>query len=115
MRVDIYYCFSYCNGCSDGCFMDIEFRDKTLALVETDRAPETRLSVALITSLRNKLPFMRNAPDERSIRNWKSLHYEKMEGDEKSIKLNDQFRLIFTIDTKSQPNRIRVLRIWNHD
>jgi toxin HigB-1 len=95
--------------------MEIEFRDKVLALVETDRAPDTRLSVALITSLRNKLRFMRNAPDERSIRNWKSLHYEKMEGDERSIRLNDQFRLIFAIHTESQPNRITVLRIWNHE
>jgi len=95
--------------------MEIEFRDKALALVETDRAHETRLPIAIVTSLRNKLRFLRNAPDERSIRNWKSLHYEKMEGEERSIKLNDQFRLIFTIETQSNPNKICVLRVWNHD
>jgi toxin HigB-1 len=95
--------------------MDIEFQDKALALVETDRAPETRLSIAVISSLRNKIRFMRNAPDERSIRNWKSLHYEKMEGDERSIRINDQFRLIFRIDTESKPNKITIVRVWNHD
>lgn len=95
--------------------MEIEFNEKTLALVETDRAAETRLPISVIASLRNKLHFLRNAPDERSIRNWKSLHYEKMEGAEKSIRINDQFRLIFTIDTKVSPNKITVLRVWNHD
>jgi proteic killer suppression protein len=95
--------------------MEIDFWDKTLALVETDRAPETRLPIAVIASLRNKLRFLRNSPDERSIRNWKSLHYEKMEGDERSIRLNDQFRLMFTIDTESNPNKITVSRVWNHD
>lgn len=95
--------------------MEIEFRDKTLALVETDRAPETRLPLAVINSLRDKLVFLRAAPDERSLRNWKSLHYEKMEGEERSIRINKQFRLIFTIDTASKPNKMTVLRVWNHD
>ena len=93
--------------------MDIEFRDKTLLLVETDRAPETRLPIAVIASLRKKLQWLRAAPDERTIRNWKSLHYEKMSGEERSIRINDQFRLIFSIDTKA--NKITVLRVWNHD
>jgi proteic killer suppression protein len=95
--------------------MEIEFRDKTLALVETDQASETRLSLALINSLRDKLVFLRAAADERSLRNWKSFHYEKMEGEERSIRINKQFRLIFTIDTASQPNKMTILRVWNHD
>lgn len=95
--------------------MEIEFWDKSLSLVETDRATETKLPISVIASLRNKLHFLRNAPDERSIRNWKSLHYEKMEDDERSIRINDQFRLMFTIDTKVNPNKITVLRVWNHD
>lgn len=95
--------------------MEIEFRDSTLALIETDQAPETRLSLALINSLRDKLVFIRAAPDERSLRNWKSLHYEKIEGEERSIRINKQFRLIFTIDTVSKPNKMTVLRVWNHD
>ena len=95
--------------------MEIEFRDKTLALVETDRAADTRLPVSVISSLRQKLIVIRAAPDERTLRNWKSLHYEKMEGDERSIRLNKQFRLIFTLDTESKPNKITIIRVWNHD
>jgi toxin HigB-1 len=95
--------------------MEVEFRDKALALVETNRAPETRLPISVINSLRQKLVVLRAAPDERTLRNWKSLHYEKMDGDERSIRLNKQFRLIFTIETACMPNKIMVLRVWNHD
>jgi toxin HigB-1 len=69
--------------------MDVEFRDKNLALVETDRAAETRLPISVINSLRNKLVVIRAAPDERTLRNWKSLHYEKMSDEERSIRIND--------------------------
>lgn len=95
--------------------MDIEFADKKLELIETDEAHKTRLPFAIIDSMRNKLGFLRSVPDERSIRSWRSLHYEKMEGEEKSIRLNDKFRLIFTIETTCSPNKITILRIWDHD
>lgn len=96
--------------------MDIEFRDKSLALIETDRAAETRLSVALIESLRDKLGFIRAAPDERSLRNWKSLHYEKLAraNDERSIRINKQWRLIFTINTEVSPPKITVLGVEDY-
>jgi toxin HigB-1 len=96
--------------------MEIEFRDKKLELLESDRAAaETRLPIAVINSLRSKLQFLRAVPDERSLRNWRSLHYEKMENGERSIRINDQYRLIFTIDTNQQPNKITILRVWDHD
>jgi len=95
--------------------MDVEFRDKSLALIETDRAAETRLPISVINSLRQKLVVIRAAPDERTLRNWKSLHYEKMDGDERSIRINRQFRLIFTLNTECKPIKMTVLRVWNHD
>lgn len=95
--------------------MNVEFADKSLALVETDRAAEIRLPISVINSLRRKLAVLRAAPDERTLRNWKSLHYEKMEGDEKSIRLNDQYRLIFTLDTECKPNKLTILSVWDHD
>jgi proteic killer suppression protein len=95
--------------------MEVEFRDKTLALIETDRATETHLPISVINSLRQKLIVLRAAPDERTLRNWKSLHYEKMGDEERSIRLNKQYRLIFILDTACKPNRINVLRVWDHD
>ena len=53
--------------------MEIEFRDKSLELIETERAAETKLPTAVIDSLRDKLVVLRAAPDERTLRNWRSL------------------------------------------
>ncbi len=52
--------------------MEITYEDKKLALVETDRAFDTKLPIAVIESLRNRLRFLKNAPDERSLKEWKS-------------------------------------------
>src|SRR5262245_19470262 len=99
--------------------MIVEFQDsQKLVLVETERAAETSLSVSLINSLRNKLVVIRAAPDERTLRNWRSLHYEKMKrdktGTQRSIRLNNQFRLIFNIDTQCKPNKITILGVEDY-
>ncbi len=95
--------------------MDVEFQDKTLALVETDQAAKLRLPFSVITSLRSKLVIIRAAPDDRTLRNWRSLHYEKKDGEERSIRLNDQYRLIFTISTTGSTTTMTILYVWNHD
>lgn len=96
--------------------MEIIFRDARLALIETERAAECGWPMAIIKSLRRKLVFLRSAPDERTLRNWKSLHYERLKGrgEERSIRLNDQWRLVFTIDTECRPNKITVLGIEDY-
>ena len=78
---------------------------------------ETRLPVAVIAAYNRKLVVLRAAPDERTLRNWKSLHYEKLQGDregQRSIRLNDQWRVVFTINTESKPNQILVLSIEDY-
>ena len=48
---------------------------------------------------------------------WKSLHYEKLSGDrsgQKSIRLNKQWRLVFTLDSERQPPKITVLAIEDY-
>ena len=97
--------------------MQVEFQDKNLALIETDRAAETRLPIAVINSFRRKLVVIRAAPNERTLRNWKSLHYEKLEGDrsgQRSIRLNKQWRVIFTLDTEPKPNKITILSVEDY-
>ena len=101
-----------------GEWMDVEFRDsQSLDLVETERAAETRLPVAVLNSLRDKLVVIRAATDERTLRNWRSLHYEKLEGKrsgERSIRINKQWRLVFTIETDRKPNKITVLGVEDY-
>ncbi|MGC6331563.1 type II toxin-antitoxin system RelE/ParE family toxin [Rhizorhabdus sp. FW153] len=97
--------------------MRIVFANKELALIETDRAGETRLGVAIIKSARRKLTVLRAAGDVRSLRNWKSLHYEQLRGDregQRSIRLNDQFRLVFELDEETEPQTVTILQIEDY-
>lgn len=97
--------------------MEVEYGQKSLALVETDRAADTRLPISVINSLRQKLVVIRAAPDERTLRNWKSLHYEKLGGNregQRSIRINKQWRLVFTIDTNCRPNKITILGVEDY-
>jgi proteic killer suppression protein len=72
------------------------------------------LPIGVIQSCRDKLVFLESAPDERTLRNWKSLNYKKLEGDmegKRQIRLNDQFRIVFTIDNDCNPPLITILEI----
>jgi proteic killer suppression protein len=97
--------------------VDVEFADKGLELIETDDAAKTKLPIAVINSARKKLVFIRAAPDERTLRNWKSLHYEKLQGEKEgqsSIRLNAQWRLVFQIDSKTTPPKMTVMSIEDY-
>ncbi len=97
--------------------MEVQYRDDDLALAETDMAARSSLPAAVINSLRRKLEVIRAAPDERTLRNWKSLHFEKLKGyreGQHSIRLNDQWRLIFSLDTGSNPVRMMILGVEDY-
>ena len=97
--------------------MEIEFQNKTLALLLTNRAAETRLPMAVISSFRRKIGVIRAAPDERTLRNWKSLHYEKLKGGRDgqfSIRLNDQWRIVFTVNTECDPPKMLILEVVDY-
>lgn len=97
--------------------MDIVFADPTLGLIETEDAGQTRLPVPVIKSARRKLTVLRAAVDDRSLRNWKSLHYEKLKGDRaglRSIRLNDQYRLVFSLDESTNPQTATIIAIEDY-
>ncbi len=97
--------------------MDVEFQDKRLALIETDDATKTKLPISGINSFRDKLVVIRAAPDDRIPRNWKSLHYEKLTGErdgQRSIRLNQQWRLVFTLNNDCSPPKITVLAVEDY-
>lgn len=99
--------------------MKIEFGDDDLARICTDQAHKLGLPIGVIKSARRKLVVLHGAPDERTLRNWKSLNYKKGKGDrhgERSIRLNDQYRMVFTIDDSQQPPVLTVVKIGDtHD
>ena len=97
--------------------MKITFTNKRLGLLETEEASKTGLPVAVIKSARKKFQVIRAAPDERTLRNWKSLHYEKLSGDREgqcSVRLNDSWRVVFHLDKSCQPHEITVIEIINY-
>jgi proteic killer suppression protein len=93
--------------------MRIEFRDKRLALIRTDRAHELGLPFGVIKSCRSKLIVLEQAPDERTLRNWKSLNFKKLEGgtNERQVRINDQYRIVFLLETETHPPVITILEI----
>lgn len=97
--------------------MRIVFDDDGLASIETDEAGSTLLPVGVIKSARRKLTILRAAIDDRSLRNWKSLHYEKLRGDregQRSIRLNDQYRMVFELDEETEPQTVTILTIEDY-
>jgi len=94
--------------------MKVNFSDVPLALIETKRAGETRLPVGAIKSARRKLTVLRAAPDERTLLSWKSLHYKKLEGvreGQRSIRLNDQFRMVMALNSEANALTATILNI----
>lgn len=92
----------------------IEFKDAKLALIRTERAIETKLPISVIKSCRNKLLVIEAAPDERVLRNWKSLEYKKLSGDregQRQIRLNKQYRIIFILDESQSPPVVQILEV----
>ncbi|MCC3244594.1 type II toxin-antitoxin system RelE/ParE family toxin [Methylocystis sp. WRRC1] len=97
--------------------MRVVFADEKLSLIETDEAGETRLPIGVIKSARRKLTVLRAAIDDRSLRNWKSLHYEKLKGDregQRSIRVNDQYRMVFELDEETEPQTVTILSIEDY-
>jgi toxin HigB-1 len=94
--------------------MKIIFAEKRLEAIRTERAHTLGLPFSVIMSCRDKLAFIEAAPDERSLRNWKSLRFKKLEGDKNercTIRINDQFRIVFTIQNEFVPPIFTILEI----
>ena len=94
--------------------MRIEFADEDLSRICTDQAFRLGLPVAVIRSARNKLIQLEAAKDERDLRNLKSLNYKKLSGDregQRSVRVNDQYRIVFVLSEDERPPIIRILEI----
>lgn len=92
--------------------MQVVFGDTKLEKIETEEAGYIiSLPISVIKAARKRIEFIRAAPDERSLRNWKSLHYEKLKGgrsNQRSIKINDQWRMILRINTRSESPMVTI-------
>jgi proteic killer suppression protein len=85
--------------------MKVEFADADLARICTDEAHRLALPFAVIKVARRRLLQLEAATDERDLRNLKGLNYKKRQGreDQRQIRINDQYRIVFTISTGNPP------------
>ena len=94
--------------------MRIEFADDGLRRICTDEAHRLGLPIAVIKAARRKLIQLEAAKDERDLRNLKGLHYKKLSGEregQRSIRINDQYRIVFTISENERPPVATILEI----
>jgi proteic killer suppression protein len=94
--------------------MKVTFSSERLALILTAQAHELGLPFGVIKACRKKLELMRAATDERDLREWKSLNYKKLGGaqdGQRQIRINDQYRIVFTLDNEFTPPVITILEI----
>ena len=94
--------------------MRIEFADADLARICTDEAHRMGLPFAVIKAARRKLIQLEAALDERDLRNLKSLNYKKLQGEregQRSIRINDQYRIVFTLRAAERTAVITIIEI----
>lgn len=86
--------------------MEVRFRDESLSRLEVED-DDGGYPPSIAKSFRKRMQVIRAATDERVLRAWKSLHFEKYE-DQYSIRLNDQFRLLLDFEGEA-PNKVVVV------
>jgi len=97
--------------------MEVEFADPDLDRLETDPKFNARFSREIVRAFRKLMQVIRNAPDERVFYGMKSLHFEKLKGDrehQRSMRLNDQWRLIIELRPSSPKNVVVLIAIEDY-
>ena len=86
--------------------MEVRFDDDDdLDRLETDPAFTGGRPPAVVKAFRKVMQFIRAAADERDFYAMKSLRFEKLKGardHQRSVRLNDQWRLVFEFEGKGQ-------------
>lgn len=97
--------------------MDVEFEDSDLNRLETDREFTGGFGPDLVRQYRRRMQQIRAAKDERDFYRTKSLHFEKLQGskrDERSMRLNDQWRLIVLLRGEAPDKTVIIVGIRDY-
>jgi proteic killer suppression protein len=95
------------------------FVSKKLQKLYTDEVGSERYPPAVVEAFFDKMAVIAAASHENDLRTLKSLHMEKLKGKrgnrgEHSLRLNQQYRLTFTIETDDQGKLLRILNIEDY-
>ena len=97
--------------------MEVSFSDRDLNRLETDSHYDAGHGQAIVRAFRRRMQEIRAAEDERVFYRLKSWRFEKLKGDrshQRSIKLNDQWRLIIEIEKSRPKNTVVVVAIEDY-
>lgn len=98
--------------------MRIDFDDDELRrLYEDPSFHAPRYGTDLVKAIRKKIGIIVAAATEQDLRSMKSLHFEKLVGDragQHSIRLNDQWRLVFRLETGDDGRVVVILEVVDY-
>jgi proteic killer suppression protein len=97
--------------------MEVEFGDKDLDRLELDPHYKAGHSKEIVKAFRKRMQTIRAAIDTRPFYSMKSLHFEKLSGDregQRSMRLNDQWRLILEIIDGENGPTAKIIKIIDH-
>jgi proteic killer suppression protein len=97
--------------------MNYRHANKKLKRMDEDPTYDGGYSESIARAFRKRMGFIRAAANETDFYAMKSLHYEKLKGKrsgERSMRLNDQFRLILRIEKDKQGNTVVVVDIEDY-
>ena len=97
--------------------MEVSFKDEALDQLEVDPSFTSGYPQGVVSAFRKRLQGIRSATDERDFYAMKSWHFEKLKGKRKhqrSIMLNDQYRLILEFEDSSKTKRVWIIGIEDY-
>ena len=97
--------------------MDVTFEDQSLDRLETDASFSAGFGDGVVKAYRRRMQQIRAARDERTFYARRSLNFEKLKGDRSgqcSMRLNDQWRLIVTLNGDAPQKVIHVIEITDY-
>ena len=95
--------------------MEIRFKKKEFEALYTEDKGSEHYPSEVVAAFFRRMQLISSAKDERDIRDIKSTHFEKLEEDKFSVRLNKNWRLEFTFDPLQGLNKVVViLKISNH-
>lgn len=97
--------------------MNVEFATDELERLETDSEFDAGYAEPIVKAYRKRIQFIRAAEDERDLYAMRSNRFKKLKGNrssQKSMRLNDQWRLILEVVEANPETKIRVVAIEDY-
>ena len=97
--------------------MEVDFVDPDLDRLETDPTFTAGQSQEVVRGYRKVIQQIRAADDERDFYAQRGLRFEKLKGKrehQRSMRINNQWRLILEINDGVNPHRIKIVAIEDY-